>query len=129
MHNGIGELFAQALARKDGQGLLDLLDPEVDFRGLTPNQFWEASSATALVDDIILGDWFEAHDHIDALEDVQVGAVGDRARVAYQLRVVSPDGVFLVEQQAYFEVDDDRINWLRIMCSGFRAIGDEATEA
>jgi hypothetical protein len=58
------------------------------------------------------------------------GAVGDRARVAYQLRVVSPDGVFLVEQQAYFEVDDDdRINWLRIMCSGFRAISGEAAEA
>jgi hypothetical protein len=41
-----------------------------------------------------------------------------------------PDGVFLVEQQAYFEVDDDdRINWLRIMCSGFRAISGEAAEA
>jgi hypothetical protein len=124
MHNGIGELFAQALARKDGKGMLDLLDPEVDFRGLTPNRFWEASSAKALVD-IILGAWFEAHDHIDALEDVQVGAVGDRDRVSYQVRVVNPDGVFLVEQQAYFGVDGDRINWLRIMCSGYRAVDEE----
>jgi hypothetical protein len=128
MHNGIGERFAQALARKDDRGMLDLLDPAVDFRGLTPNRFWEATSAKALVDDIILGAWFEAHDRIEALEDVEVGAVGDRDRVAYLLRVVTPDGAFLVEQQAYFGVDDDRINWLRIMCSGFRPIGDEPTQ-
>lgn len=129
MHNEIGERFAQALAKKDSQGLLDLLDPEVDFRGLTPNRFWEASSANALVDDILLGAWFEARDHIEALEDLQVGAVGDRDRVSYQVRIVNPDGVFLVEQQAYFGVDDARINWLRIMCSGYRAIDEAPTHA
>jgi hypothetical protein len=125
MDSDIGQRFAEALAKKDAPGLLDLLDPEVDFRGLTPSRFWEASSATALVDDIILGAWFEADDHIDALEDVQLGAVTDRDRVAYRLRISTPDGVFLVEQQAYVGVGNGRISWLRILCSGFRAIGDE----
>jgi hypothetical protein len=124
MDNGFGERLAQALARKDRPGLLGLLDAEIDFRGLTPNRFWEAGSAETLVDDIILGAWFEADDHIEALEDVQLGSVADRDRVSYRLRIVNPDGVFLVEQQAYFGVNDDRINWLRIMCSGFRAIAD-----
>jgi hypothetical protein len=45
MHDRIGERFAHALATKDAQGLLAVLDPEVDFRGLTPGRFWEASSA------------------------------------------------------------------------------------
>ncbi len=125
MHSGTGERLAQALATKDRPGLLDLLDPEIDFRGLTPNRFWEASSAEALVDDIILGAWFEPDDRIDALEDVQLGSVADRDRVAYRLRVVTPDGVFLVEPQAYFGVENDRITWLRIMCSGFRAVAPE----
>ena len=125
MDNHIGQRFAEALARKDAPGLLDLLDPEVDFRGLTPSRFWEASSATALVDDIILGAWFEADDRIDALEHVELGSVADRDRVAYLLRVTTPDGTFLVEQQAYYGVDNGRISWLRILCSGFRAIGDE----
>jgi hypothetical protein len=124
MHDGIGERFAQALAKKDQQGLLDVLDPEVDFRGLTPGRFWEATSATAVVDDIILGAWFEADDHIDSLEDVQLGSVADRDGVSYLLRVSNPDGVHLVEQQAYFGVENGRINWLRILCSGYRPIGD-----
>jgi hypothetical protein len=124
MHDGIGERFAQALAKKDQQGLLDVFDPEIDFRGLTPGRFWEATSATAVVDDIILGAWFEADDHIDSLEDVQLGAVADRDRVSYLLRVSNPDGVHLVEQQAYFGVENGRINWLRILCSGYRPIGD-----
>jgi hypothetical protein len=128
MRNEIGELFAEALAKKDVPGLLDVLDPEIDFRGLTPGRFWEARSATALVDDVLLGAWFEGHDHIEALEDVQLGSVADRDRVAYLLRVSNPDGVFLVEQQAYFGVENGRINWLRILCSGYRAIGHERTE-
>jgi hypothetical protein len=123
--NEIGERFAQALANKDSPGLLDLLDPDIDFRGLTPGRFWETTSAQALVDEIIFGAWFEAADHIDSLEDVQLGAVVDRKRVAYRLRVTNPDGIYVVEQQAYFELGNNQISWLRIMCSGFRAIDDE----
>src|SRR5262245_66308803 len=114
MHDAMGERFVQALAKKDTQALLDVLDPDVDFRGLTPGRFWEASSAQALVDDVILGAWFEADDHIDALEDVQLGSVADRHRVSYLLRVSNRDGDFLVEQTAYFGVEKGRINWLRI---------------
>ena len=91
---------------------------------MTPSRFWEASSARALVDDILLGAWFEATDHIDSLEDVQLGSVADRSRVSYLLRVSNPDGVYLVEQQAYFGVENGRISWLRILCSGYRAIGE-----
>ena len=32
------------------------------------------------------------------------------------------EGTFLVEQQAYFGVERDRIDWLRIMCSGYRRV-------
>jgi hypothetical protein len=125
--DGIGKRFAHAVAEKDRSGLLDLLDSAIDFRGLTPGRFWEAGSATVLVDEIILGAWFEASDNIDALEDVQVGSVADRDRVSYRLRVTNTGGVFLVEQQAYFGVEDGRINRLTIMCSGFRTIDEERT--
>jgi hypothetical protein len=122
MPDELGQRFARALAEKDRAGLLDLLDPHVDFRGLTPNQVWEADSAVQLVDDIILGAWFEDDDHIDALEDVQLGSVIDRHRVSYRLGAVTPDGPFVVEQQAYFDTSGDRITWLRILCSGFQAV-------
>jgi hypothetical protein len=32
MDSDIGKRFAEALAKKDAPGLLDLLDPQVDFR-------------------------------------------------------------------------------------------------
>jgi hypothetical protein len=122
MDQHIGERFAQALATKDAPALLGLLEPDVDFRALTPNRFWEANSASEVVDEIMLGTWFDPTDHIQSLEDMQTSSVADRDRVSYQLRVKNGDRVFLVEQQAYFAVEHDRINWLRILCSGYRPI-------
>lgn len=129
MDNRIGERFAQAVAEKDREALLDFLDPEIDFRGLTPSRSWEADSAKALVDEVIFGAWFEPTDHIASLEGVETGSVADRNRVSYRLRVRNPDGVFLVEQQAYFAIENDRITWLRIMCSGFRPVDEERTKS
>ena len=84
------------------------------------DRFWESTSATELVEDVILGKWFEPTDHIESLEHIEQGSVADRHRVAYQLRVVNDDGAFIVEQQAYFDVVGDRITLLRVMCSGYR---------
>lgn len=122
----LGRRFAEALAAKDEPGLRALLADGLDFRGLTPNRFWEASTADETVE-VFLGSWFEPSDEIRALESVEDGAVGDRERVAYRFRVTNPDGTFVVEQQAYYGAEDGRIGWLRILCSGFRAIEDDAS--
>ncbi|MGH2633963.1 MAG: hypothetical protein ACRDG3_11180 [Tepidiformaceae bacterium] len=122
MDTEAGKRFAQAVAGKDREALLTLLRPEIDFRGMTPDQFWEANSAKTLVDGVLFGSWFEPQDHIEALERVETGEVGDRRRVSYRLRLSNADAKYVVEQQAYFTVEGGRINWLRIMCSGFRPI-------
>jgi hypothetical protein len=117
-----GERFARAVAAKDPRALLDLLDPEIDFRAMTPGRFWEESSAIAVVNDVIFGHWFEPTDHIEAIEGIEQGMVVDRQRVGYRFRVTNQDGTYTVEQQAYLGVHDDRISWLRIMCSGYRPV-------
>jgi hypothetical protein len=122
MTDELGIRFVKALATKDRPGLLDVLDPAVDFRALTPSRFWEVDSAQTLVDDVLLGKWFDPSDHIDALADLQTGSVGGRNRVSYQLMVTNSDGPHLVEQQAYYDVVDDRITWLRIMCAGYQPV-------
>jgi hypothetical protein len=38
----LGIAFAEAFAAKDYDRVRALAHPEVDFRGLTPNRFWEA---------------------------------------------------------------------------------------
>jgi ketosteroid isomerase-like protein len=119
----LGERFARAIADRDTPELRSLLAPEVDFCGLTPGRFWEAASASELVDEIVFGKWFEETDHIDALEHVDTDTVVDRHRVGYRFRVTNPGGTFAVEQQAYYEVRDGQITWLRLLCSGYRRLG------
>jgi hypothetical protein len=114
-----GVEFARALAAKDRDRLRDLIDPEIDFRGLTPNRSWEASDADAVVS-TVLGQWFEESDEIEALEHLEGDAFADRERVGYRFSVSNPDGRFLVEQQAYLGARDGRIVWMRVLCSGFR---------
>ena len=119
MSSEVGLQFAKALAAKDRQMLLDVLSPEVDFRALTPRKPWESGSAVEVVDQIILGTWFDAGDDIRSLDDVEVGSFADREKLRYQVRVTNADGDWVVEQEAYYTLDGDRIGWLRVLCSGY----------
>jgi hypothetical protein len=115
----LGAEFAHALAAKDFGRVRDLLHPEIDFRGLTPNRHWEASDADAVISGV-LREWFEDSDEIEALESLECDAFADRERVGYRFSVRNPDGRFLVEQQAYLAARDERIGWMRVVCSGYR---------
>ena len=115
----LGADFAHALAAKDSTRMLDLIHPEIDFRGLTPNRSWEASDRDELIS-VLLRDWFEDTDEIEALEHIESDAFADRERVGYRFSVNNSDGRFLVEQQAYLAARDGQIGWMRVLCSGFR---------
>jgi hypothetical protein len=120
----LGSDFAAALARKDFDRIGDLLHPEIDFRGLTPNRIWEAEDADAVVGGV-LREWFEDSDEILELLQVETGTVADRERVGYRFLVRNPEGLFEVEQQAYIGERDGRIGWMRSVCSGFRPVEGE----
>jgi hypothetical protein len=117
-----GEEFVRALVAKDAHGLKELFSPSVDFKALTPGRFWESDSVDEVVDETLLGAWFEPSDEIEAVESVETSKVGDRHRVAYRLQVRNPDGRFVVEQQAYYDVAADTISWLRILCAGYQPV-------
>mgnify|MGYP003432020164 CR=1 FL=1 len=56
---------------------------------------------------------------------IETGQVADRERVDYRFLVRNPDGPFLVEQRAYFDVGDDgRIVLMRAICSGYQSAAD-----
>jgi ketosteroid isomerase-like protein len=115
----LGADFARAFAEKDADRMRELLHPEVDFRGLTPNRAWEASGQEAVLE-VLFGSWLEDSDHVKAVESIEGDTVVDRERVGYRLSVSNPDGRFLVEQQAYMSTRDGQIDWIRVVCSGFR---------
>jgi hypothetical protein len=117
----LGADFAHAVAAKDADRIRSLVHPEVDFRGMTPSRNWEAGDADALLE-ILLGCWFEDSDEIQSVEAVDSDSFADRERVGYRFAVRNPDGLHLVEQQAYIGERDGRIGWMRVVCSGFRPI-------
>jgi hypothetical protein len=94
----LGPEFAGALAAKDSSRLLDLMHPEIDFRGLTPSRSWEANDRDTVIP-MLLGQWFQQDDEIEALERLETDAVADRQRVGYRFSVTNPDGRFLVSSR------------------------------
>ena len=117
----LGKAFAEALATKDFDALRGLLHEQIDFRGLTPRRYWEASTPDEVIQGV-LRQWFEDSDHIDELVHLETGSFADRQRVGYRFRGHNPDGEFVVEQQAYLEERDGKIGWMRAICSGFRPL-------
>ncbi len=119
MADRLGERFAQALADKDAAGLKGLLRSDVDFRAMTPGKFWEATDVDVIVDETMLGTWFEPQRKITEVLAIESDSLGEMDRVGYRFKVNRPEGEFVIEQQAYYETDGEKISWLRIMCSGF----------
>ena len=117
----VGHDLARAIAAKDADALRALLAPDVDFTAITPRRHWDANDRDEVVS-IVLGRWFEDKDRIDSVEQVESDAFADRRRVGYRFAVTNPDGRFLVEQQAYLEVEDGQSGWMRLVCSGFRPV-------
>jgi hypothetical protein len=117
--------FVDAIAARDEDALKDALAPDVDFKGLTPRRLWEADSPDG-VRDVVLGHWFEEQDRVTAVQDVTEGQVADTARIGYRLDLELPDGPYVVEQQAYYRSGPQGIDYLRIVCSGFRPRGGDA---
>ena len=119
MPPSLGERFARTVAAQDADALKELLAPDVSFRALTPARCWEGDDADEVVDDVILGTWFSPERSITAILRVDSATVGAVDHVAYRFRAALPDGDFIIEQQAYLRTEDDKIRWLRILCTGF----------
>jgi hypothetical protein len=109
-----------ALAAKDTNSLVALFASDVDFRAMTPRRFWEADSPQLVVHEVLY-EWFEPKDVIERIDYVEAGNAGDRERIDYRFLIRNPDGPFIVEQRAYFDVNEaGRISYMRTICSGYR---------
>lgn len=115
----LGRAFATALARKDFDAVQALLSPRIEFRALTPRRSWQADDPSTVVQDV-LRRWFKDSDQIDEVVAIETDAFSDRRRVSYRFHGRNEDGPFVLEQQAYYGERDGRIEWMRVLCSGYR---------
>jgi hypothetical protein len=122
MTTSLGRQLVDAIAARDPEALAALLDPGVDFRGLTPGRFWEAVTPDEAVE-VVFGSWFTESDRIDAVAAVDEGEpVGDTQRIGYRLDITNPAGPHQVEQQVYYRAEGGRLSYLRVVCSGYRPV-------
>jgi TusA-related sulfurtransferase len=119
-----GRAFLAALTSRDFAGVQASLDPDIRFRGLLPGGLRELSGAAAVTDQ--LRSWFEKS---DVFEVVRSGAEGmaDRLRISYRFRLHDEEGWTVIEQVAFCDADDGRIEQIDLVCSGFRPVDDPAT--
>ena len=118
-HLSIGSRFLDAIAAKDREGLADLLDADVGFRGLTPHEAFEANDPDGVIA-ILLGSWFEPEDHVKEVLELSTDPVAGRVQLRYRLRAESGGDTYLVDQQGYFDVVDGRITRMSLVCAGFQ---------
>ena len=114
-----GTALVEAIVVGDPDHARALFTTPVDFKAVTPGGTWEATTPDEVVD-IVLGRWFGPERGRRTVAEVAQDLVADRHRLVYRLDVHGPAGEQVVEQTAYFSVEDRRICWMRVACSGYR---------
>lgn len=115
--------LGEAVAARDWVALRALFhDTEFSFKttGLENSKNYEGIGPDGPIK--ALQGWIPDTFEIDGVEQIATDAFAARGRVGYRLRVRKPEGDFLLEQQAYVGQLDGRINYLRIMCGGYRPV-------
>ena len=115
--------MARAIADKDAARLRQLFTTPVTFRAVTPGRFWDADTAVAVVDDLVMGTWFGPGTAITELTGLESDTVGDVEKVSYRMSLELGSGPAVVEQVAYYTAVDGCITDMRLVCSGFRPVG------
>ena len=118
----LGPAFAHALSRRDFAQVAEVLSPDIEFAALTPRRAWDAPSAEEAVRVtahlVQRGDGRRRRAGQSASD-----VVGDRHCVTYRFAGERAGERFVIEQHAYYTERDDRIGWMRLLCSGFRPAG------
>ncbi|GAA3909229.1 hypothetical protein [Microbacterium invictum] len=115
--------FGEAVAARDWDAMRALFDDgEFSFKttGLVNSTNYEGLGQQGPIK--ALQGWIPDDYQIEGVEQIVTDAFAARGRVGYRLRVRKPEGTFLLEQQAYVGQQDGRINYLRIMCGGYRPL-------
>jgi hypothetical protein len=116
----LGPAFAHALARRDFAQVAEVLCRDIEFRAVTPRRFWEAQTAEETLR--ILSAWFDPTRVVEEVAALRSDVVSDRHSVTYRFAGEEPQGRFVIEQHAYYTAREDRIDWMRLVCSGFRLV-------
>ena len=116
-----GLRFVGALVRQDWTAVEACFAADVEFRALVPSGWREAGDSASAVAQV--RQWFE-DSHQLLLLSADVEQVQDRTALRYRLQIYK-DRWYVLEQRAYFDAADGRIQCIDLLCSGFRPVWDD----
>ena len=117
-----GERLIGLIAGRRFHCFVQHISPSCRLRGLTPNNIYGAHDIGGV--EATFRTWFGNAETI-AVHEQSVEPVGGRFRLRYVLDIVDNGNRTLVEQVGYFDVVDDRITDLTLVCSGHRPYDGE----
>lgn len=116
---GVADEFVKAIAERDLDGAAALLHPEVSFRAMTPNRVWEGSTPAEV--EAVLREWFaDPDEEVERIDATEAVSIEDVTRVGWLVWISDAEGPAVFEQQAYSRERDGQIDWMRVICSGWR---------
>jgi ketosteroid isomerase-like protein len=110
---GIAEQFLDAVGRRDWDGLAACFAPDARLRMLTPGPLREDEGPEAIA--ARFRSWFGDRDGFE-LREADTETVVDRVRVHYR----AAGSGKVTDHTGYLAVEDGRIAWIVMTCSGFR---------
>ncbi len=114
--DALGEDFVEALAARDAKRLRATFHPDVRLRALVPSGFKESIGADAVL--ARLESWFAEAESMHIVSK-DVSHVSHRLRIRYRFGERYSDGDSeIIEQNAYCEVRQGRIQAIDLLCSG-----------
>jgi len=111
-----GRRFTAALSKRDFNSLQAIFHPDVRSRLLIPSRLVTPLDAKGVIDNY--REWFGEADSFE-LRQVDVGCIGRRLHIYYQILLQDADGWSVLEQHAFGNVENGRIKRFDLICSGF----------
>jgi hypothetical protein len=111
------ERLVEAIAAQDQSRIADCFADGIELRALVPPGVRERSGAAEA--GALVAGWFADSTMLE-LADVSSTEVGDRLHIRYRFTGIEEGAPFVVEQQLYCTVADDKIERADLLCSGFR---------
>lgn len=118
--------FVDALSKLDFDALGSALDPEVEFRALTPGETLRFASSVEVAS--CFRRWFGDKTDLELLQH-KTDTLIDRVLFAYRFRLRRGEQPFLVEQRICSTIENGRLAVIDLVCSGFRPEGVAETVA
>jgi len=111
-----GRRFAAALSKRDFNSMQAIFHPDVRSRLLIPSRLVTPADAKGVIDNY--REWFGEADFFE-MRQVDVGCIGRRLHIYYQILLQDADGWSVLEQHAFGNLENGRIKRFDLICSGF----------